>query len=113
MIALLVGLSIAHVRGAFTPVVHGDADASTRSATSCSQRADVKVRGLIVGEVAAITTDGDGADARAGARTRTRSTLIPRNVTARLLPKTLFGERYVSLRAARRRRRRRRSPRAT
>ena len=37
----------------------------------------------------------------AGASTRTTSTQIPANVTARLLPKTLFGERFVGLRAAR------------
>jgi phospholipid/cholesterol/gamma-HCH transport system substrate-binding protein len=58
--------------------------------------ADVKVRGMIVGEVREMTADGTGAvlelaidPEKAGA--------IPENVTAAILPKTLFGQKYVSL----------------
>jgi phospholipid/cholesterol/gamma-HCH transport system substrate-binding protein len=58
--------------------------------------ADVKVRGVVVGRVASIHADGDGA----------RLTLaidpgqlrrIPAGVTAQMLPTTLFGARFVAL----------------
>ncbi len=57
---------------------------------------DVKVRGIIVGSVEEITSDGDGAELRLRldpAKART----LPENVTVRMLPKTLFGEKYVDL----------------
>ncbi|MGH3517284.1 MAG: MCE family protein [Haloechinothrix sp.] len=58
--------------------------------------ADVKVRGMVVGEVRSITTSGDGATL-ALALNPARLEVIPANVSAQLLPKTLFGERYVKL----------------
>ncbi len=58
--------------------------------------ADVKIRGVLVGEVRGMRSDGDGAvldlaldPAKVGQ--------IPANVTAVILPKTLFGEKFVSL----------------
>ncbi|MQA63059.1 MAG: MCE family protein [Actinophytocola sp.] len=59
--------------------------------------ADVKVRGMVVGEVKSISSRGDGADIEL-ALDPARLEVIPADVTARLLPKTLFGERYVALR---------------
>ena len=60
------------------------------------QGADVKMRGVVVGRVAAIHADGQGARLtlalRPGALHR-----IPAGVTAQMLPTTLFGERYVAL----------------
>lgn len=58
--------------------------------------ADVKVNGLIVGEVRNIT-DSDGKVMLSLALQPDKVKLIPRNVTARFLPKTLFGDKYVSL----------------
>jgi phospholipid/cholesterol/gamma-HCH transport system substrate-binding protein len=58
--------------------------------------AEVKLHGVVVGEVRTVGTDGDGARLRLAldpALTRQ----IPAGVSARLLPKTLFGERYVAL----------------
>ena len=58
--------------------------------------ADVKIRGVIVGEVREIASDGEGARLELAldpAKTET----IPANVTARIIPKTLFGEKYVAL----------------
>ncbi|WP_258177691.1 MCE family protein, partial [Streptomyces solincola] len=58
--------------------------------------AEVKLRGVVVGEVREVRADGTGA----------RLTLaidpghlprVPADVTARLLPTTLFGERFVAL----------------
>lgn len=59
-------------------------------------RADVKIRGVIVGEVLDYEPTADGADITLGLFTD-RTTEIPRDVTASILPKTLFGEKFVSL----------------
>ncbi len=58
--------------------------------------ADVKIRGLLVGEVRRIESDGDGATLYL-AINPSQAHIIPENVTARILPKTLFGEKYVAL----------------
>ncbi|AHH99672.1 MCE family protein [Kutzneria albida] len=58
--------------------------------------AEVKVRGVVVGEVRAVRTEGNGAVVDLALRPDMIGD-IPRNVAARLLPKTLFGERYVNL----------------
>jgi phospholipid/cholesterol/gamma-HCH transport system substrate-binding protein len=60
--------------------------------------ADVKLRGLIVGEVRGIRAMGDHAELDL-ALEPDQVAKIPSNVSARLLPKTLFGERYVALQA--------------
>lgn len=60
------------------------------------QRADVKIRGVIVGEVLGFESSTDGATMTLGLYPDS-SELVPANVTARILPKTLFGEKYVSL----------------
>ena len=59
-------------------------------------RADVKIRGVLVGEVLATDTSADGAELTLGLFPSQVDT-IPANVTASIVPKTLFGEKYVSL----------------
>jgi phospholipid/cholesterol/gamma-HCH transport system substrate-binding protein len=59
-------------------------------------QSDVKLRGIIVGTVKKISTDGDGATIKLGLKPELTG-LIPRGVSARILPKTLFGEKFVSL----------------
>ena len=60
-------------------------------------RADVKIRGVIVGEVLEMdTADQGGAELTLGIYPDELDT-IPGNVTASIVPKTLFGEKYVSL----------------
>lgn len=59
-------------------------------------RADVKIRGVIVGEVLATSTDADGAELTLGIFPSELDT-IPANVTGSIVPKTLFGEKYVAL----------------
>jgi phospholipid/cholesterol/gamma-HCH transport system substrate-binding protein len=60
------------------------------------ERADVKIRGVIVGQVLGFTATGAGATVRLGIYPdQLRS--IPSNVTGAIVPKTLFGEKYVSL----------------
>ena len=57
---------------------------------------DVKVRGVIVGEVLDFEPTGDGADVTLGIYPSQLDS-IPADVTGSIVPKTLFGERYVSL----------------
>ncbi|MDT5025719.1 MAG: phospholipid/cholesterol/gamma-HCH transport system substrate-binding protein, partial [Micromonosporaceae bacterium] len=97
-VVILVGLlvlSILAYRKAFTPVtwvtLHTD-----HTGMQLSDNADVKVRGVVVGEVREITADGAGASLRL-ALDPAMTALIPANVNARLVPKTLFGEKYVDL----------------
>ncbi len=58
--------------------------------------ADVKIRGLIVGEVREATSNGEGATLQLAIQP-SKAQLIPANVTADIVPKTLFGEKYVAL----------------
>lgn len=59
-------------------------------------RADVKIRGVIVGEVLGFDSNADGAELTLGLYPDKIDT-IPANVTGAIVPKTLFGEKYVSL----------------
>src|SRR3954451_2900919 len=69
---------------------------SSKIGLSLPTRADIKIRGVIVGEVLKTTTNGEGARLTLGLYPDLRHT-IPANVSATILPKTLFGEKYVSL----------------
>ncbi|MEV6631723.1 MCE family protein [Actinoplanes sp. NPDC051470] len=90
-----VSLSVLVYRKAFTPVVTVTLLAD-HTGLQLNSGADVKVRDVIVGEVRSITADGTAARMKLALRPGD-SAWIPADVTARLLPKTLFGERYVSL----------------
>jgi phospholipid/cholesterol/gamma-HCH transport system substrate-binding protein len=59
-------------------------------------RADVKVRGVIVGQVLEAESQVDEAVLTLGIKPDEIGS-IPDNVTASILPKTLFGEKYISL----------------
>ncbi|MEQ3550530.1 MCE family protein [Pseudonocardia nematodicida] len=94
-LTVLLGLAVAQYAGVFSPGVPVTLNVA-RVGTQMSERADVKVRGLIVGQVEQVSTDG--------ATTSIRMSMdpalieqIPADVEARLLPKTLFGEKFVSL----------------
>ena len=60
------------------------------------KRADVKIRGVIVGEVLEMEATDDGAVLTLGIYPDETDT-IPADVTGSIVPKTLFGEKYVSL----------------
>jgi phospholipid/cholesterol/gamma-HCH transport system substrate-binding protein len=94
-LAGLLVLSILAYRKTFTPVtwvtLHTD-----HTGMQLGNNADVKVRGVVVGEVREITADGAGASLRL-ALDPALTARIPANVNARLVPKTLFGEKYVDL----------------
>ena len=69
---------------------------ASRIGLQLPQRADVKIKGVIVGEVLDYEPTADGADITLGLY-EDRTTQVPSDVTASILPKTLFGEKFVSL----------------
>jgi virulence factor Mce-like protein len=98
LVAVMVGgvaLSIALYDKAFTKVVTVRLQAD-KIGNQLLQQSDVKVRGLIVGSVENIAATADGAELTLALDPESAK-LIPENVSARFLPKTLFGERFVSL----------------
>lgn len=80
---------------AFTPVVPVTLMADN-TGNELSAGSDVMVRGIPVGTVRGISTTGSGAVLNLDIEPDMVGE-IPSNVTAQLLPKTLFGERYVDL----------------
>lgn len=95
VLSLLVLLSIGLYQKAFTKTVDVALE-TDRAGNQLSVHADVKVRGVIVGEVRRIRSQGQGAVLDL-ALDPGKTSLVPQNVEARLLPKTLFGEKEVQL----------------
>ncbi|MGW6643010.1 MCE family protein [Streptomyces iakyrus] len=95
VLALLLSLSVAVYRQAFTPVVRITLEADSLG-NQLDPRADVKLRGLLVGEVREVRADGTKATLDIALKPE-HVVHIPSDVHARLLPKTLFGEKYVDL----------------
>lgn len=95
VLILFLGWSITSYNKTFKKVVSIDL-VTDSVGNALPSNADVKVRGLIVGEVRSATSV-DGVVTAKLAIDPDKAELIPSNTTARLLPKTLFGERYVAL----------------
>jgi virulence factor Mce-like protein len=95
VLALLLGLAIAQYNKAFTDVARVTLKTDT-AGNQLQEASDVKVRGVIVGDVRDVSAGADGATIEL-AIDPAHLDEIPADVTARLLPKTLFGERFVSL----------------
>ncbi|HEY0805162.1 MAG TPA: MCE family protein [Pseudonocardiaceae bacterium] len=95
LIAAFVFVTVLFYNQTFTPYVpvtlHADHTGNELSAGS-----DVKVRGMLVGTVKSVSSTGDGAVINLALQPGLVNQ-IPADVTAQLLPKTLFGERYVDL----------------
>ncbi|MFI9510587.1 MCE family protein [Nocardia sp. NPDC052566] len=95
IVALFVAGSIAIYNKEFTKTV--DVDVVTDSVgNALTRNAEVKVRGVSVGEVRSSEANGSEVTLKL-AIDPAKAQQIPANATARLLPKTLFGERYVDL----------------
>jgi phospholipid/cholesterol/gamma-HCH transport system substrate-binding protein len=95
LVVALVSLSIAIYNKAFSDYV----EVTLRADHTGNQLlidSDVKVRGIIVGSVESVHSKGDGAIVKLDLDPG-RVKDIPSNVKAQILPKTLFGEQYVSL----------------
>ncbi|MGW7007857.1 MCE family protein [Streptomyces sp. NPDC054933] len=95
VLGLLLALTVAVYDEAFTPVVRITLRTSTIG-NQLDPPADVKLRGLIVGEVRGVHADGSTATVDIALQPQDVP-LIPSDVNAQLLPKTLFGEKYVDL----------------
>ncbi|MFB9237564.1 MCE family protein [Plantactinospora siamensis] len=97
IVLLTAGLtgSVLQYRKAFTPVARVTLHAD-RAGLQLRAGAAVKLAGVVVGEVRAVRTDGSRATLRL-ALDPALTDRIPADVSARLLPTTLFGERYVEL----------------
>jgi phospholipid/cholesterol/gamma-HCH transport system substrate-binding protein len=95
VLALLAWLAVALYNHQFTPVtlvtLYTDSVGN-----EMHQGAMVMVRGVQVGSVREISADGSGARLELALQPGIASRL-PANVTAEMLPTTLFGERYVDL----------------
>ncbi|MEU6040609.1 MCE family protein [Actinomadura sp. NPDC047616] len=92
---LLVALSVAVYDKRFTKVSWVILRTPS-TGDSLHPYADVKLRGVTVGEVREIDTSGSGATLRLAMQPDALR-LIPADVTAQMLPTTLFGQRYVAL----------------
>ncbi|MDX6738281.1 MCE family protein [Actinocorallia sp. A-T 12471] len=92
---LLLALCVAFYQKAFTPVVKVRFT-TDRAGLQLLEHSDVKIRGLIVGEVRSISADGQGAVMELAIQ-EDKAKHVPSNATGRLLPKTLFGEKYIDL----------------
>jgi virulence factor Mce-like protein len=97
-IAMIIGLISLSVMvynkdfSTFTVVtLHAD-----HTGNALQKQSDVKERGVIVGFVKDIRTTGDGTIVTLDLDPN-KVGLIPSNVKAQILPKTLFGEQYVAL----------------
>jgi phospholipid/cholesterol/gamma-HCH transport system substrate-binding protein len=95
ILALLAGISVAAYNKEFTTdtMVTLYADAA---GNEMNINADVSVRGVVVGQVRSITSSASGAKLEL-ALTPSVAASLPANVTAEMLPTTLFGQRYVAL----------------
>jgi virulence factor Mce-like protein len=105
LVAALITLSIAFYNKVFTKTIDVTLKAD-HTGNQLITDSDVKVRGLIVGRVSAINVDSGSHACTEHTLTCVSVTLaldpgkvglIPKNVSAQILPKTLFGEQYVSL----------------
>jgi len=95
ILAGLLALSVMTYLKVFTPFVPVTLQTDSVG-NQLIQGSDVKIRGLIVGEVRQVHTNGKTATVDLGLQPD-KVGLIPSNVLARLIPKTLFGEKYVDL----------------
>ncbi|MFC6880588.1 MCE family protein [Actinomadura yumaensis] len=92
---LLVWVSIAQYNKSFTDVSW----VTLRTASAGSEmhpHADVKLRGVVIGEVRDVSSDGSTATLRLAIQPD-KMKRLPANVSAQLLPTTLFGQRFVAL----------------
>ncbi|MEU1469195.1 MCE family protein [Streptomyces sp. NPDC005761] len=93
--ALLIWVSVAVYEKEFTD----DATVTVRTGSVGNEmhdNADVKLRGVVIGQVRDISVDGEGARLTLAIQPG-KLDRIPADVTAQMLPTTLFGERFVAL----------------
>jgi phospholipid/cholesterol/gamma-HCH transport system substrate-binding protein len=95
VIGMLATLSIMAFKQEFTSVTPVTMKIQ-RAGLQLLKGSDVKMRGLIVGDVKNIDSTGDGATISLNLNPSMIKN-IPSNVNAQLIPKTVFGEKYINL----------------
>lgn len=97
-IALVIGglmLSVAGQQNAFTDYTKITLE-TDKVGNQLQVKSDVKARGVIIGHISDIVPSEDGAKLELSLDPA-HAVTVPKASSARLLPKTLFGERYVQL----------------
>jgi phospholipid/cholesterol/gamma-HCH transport system substrate-binding protein len=94
-VAVLVTLSIAIYQKAFTPVTMVTVRAD-RAGLQLPKYGDVRIHGVLVGQVRSVSQDGKQAVIKLGLEP-SEARRIPDNVSVEIRPTTLFGQKYVSL----------------
>lgn len=93
-IAILIGLSIAVYNKSFDTVTTVTIKAG-RAGQQLAKYGDVRVHGVLVGQVREISQDGKNASIKVALRPA-QAKRIPENVRVQILPTTLFGQKYIS-----------------
>lgn len=93
--ALLIALSIAIYQKVFTPVTMVTVKAD-RAGLQLPKFGDVRLHGVLVGQVRSVSQDGTEAVIKLGLEPDA-ARKIPDNVSVEIRPTTLFGQKYVSL----------------
>jgi phospholipid/cholesterol/gamma-HCH transport system substrate-binding protein len=93
--ALLIGLSVAIYQKVFTPVTMVTVKAD-RAGLQLAKFGDVRLHGVLVGQVRGISQDGQQASIKIGLDPG-EAKRIPDNVSVEIRPTTLFGQKYVAL----------------
>jgi phospholipid/cholesterol/gamma-HCH transport system substrate-binding protein len=94
VVAVLVAFSIAIYQKVFTPVTMVTIKAD-RAGLQLPKYGDVRVHGVLVGQVRSVSQDGSQAVIKLGLKP-SAAKQIPDNVTVEIRPTTLFGQKYVS-----------------
>ncbi|WP_460851994.1 MCE family protein [Nocardioides montaniterrae] len=98
LIAGVVAATVASYKGAFQSTVSVDVH-TDRAGLTLAHGAPVKYRGVQVGHVDAVTTDGRTVDVRLAMNSGDVA-MVPASVTAQIVPPTAFGGKYVQLTSA-------------
>ena len=95
VMVMLIALSIAVYLKAFTPVTMVTVKAD-RAGLQLARFGDVRLHGVLVGQVRGITQDGKQASIKVAFKP-SYAEKIPENISIEILPTTLFGQKYLSL----------------
>ncbi|HEY7597882.1 MAG TPA: MCE family protein [Actinophytocola sp.] len=95
VLAMLAWLAVQVYQQKFTDVVLVTLR-TDRIGNQLTESSEVKARGVVVGDVRSVRATDHGAAVEI-ALEPDKAARIPKDVTALLIPKTLFGERYVQL----------------
>lgn len=95
ILGLLVAGTVARYQGVFEDTVKISVDAD-RAGLTMAPGAPVKLRGVEIGTVESIETDGDRVDVQLEIDAD-KLERVPADVTARIVPPTAFGAKYVEL----------------